>query len=60
MLLHLLRMRRNVNWNVFNGRENVTATTSRTHTHAEVGVGDNDGEIRGDGQQSDDSADEIG
>ena len=27
MILHLLRMRRNVNRNVFNDRENVSATT---------------------------------
>ena len=29
MILHLLRMRRNVNQNVFNDRENVTATVMR-------------------------------
>ena len=28
MILHLLHMRRNVNRNVFNDRENVSATTS--------------------------------
>ena len=28
MILHLLRMRRNVNRNVFNGRKNVSATPS--------------------------------
>ena len=28
MILHLLRMRRNVNRNVFNDRKNVSATTS--------------------------------
>ena len=28
MILHLLRMRRNVNWNVFNDRKNVSATAS--------------------------------
>ena len=30
MILHLLRMRRNVNRNVFNDRENVSATPSLT------------------------------
>ena len=28
MILHLLRMRRNVNWNVFNDRKNVRKTAS--------------------------------
>ena len=31
MILHLLRMRRNVNRNVFNARENVSATAPLLH-----------------------------
>ena len=32
MILHLLHMRSNVNWNVFNDRENVSATALRVVT----------------------------
>ena len=39
MILHLLRMRRNVNRNVFNGRKNVSATPSlRLHKKRQVRI----------------------
>ena len=39
MILHLLRMRRNVNRNVFNGRKNVSATPSlRLHKKRQMRI----------------------